>query len=71
MWGEGVELVMHSRQTDEMPPYERLLEMLRVVIHALRTRGCCRGCVGSRRPNPGQGVSGLSVRSEHLGPARG
>ena len=25
MWGEGVELVVHSRQTDEMPPYERLL----------------------------------------------
>ena len=25
MWGEGVELVVRSHQTDEMPPYERLL----------------------------------------------
>ena len=25
MWGEGVELIVRSRPTDEMPPYERLL----------------------------------------------
>ena len=25
MWGEGVELIVHSHHTDGMPPYERLL----------------------------------------------
>jgi glucose-6-phosphate 1-dehydrogenase len=25
MWGEGVELIVHSHHTDTMPPYERLL----------------------------------------------
>jgi glucose-6-phosphate 1-dehydrogenase len=25
MWGEDVELILHSRDVDEMPPYERLL----------------------------------------------
>ena len=25
MWGEGVELIVHSHHTESMPPYERLL----------------------------------------------